>query len=351
MKKLNVGYINDVPFYIGFGGKEIQLLAYENYMRIHYKNEINIIKLNSWDKNVIKNIDIIHIFGSTKCVHNLIRALKSNHANLKIILSPNFYVSNSNILKIVGMFMNICPISNIFKYRKDMFIGADTIIVNSESEKYQLIKLYSNKIENKIKIIYNGIENDFNRLSNKNIFLDKFNIDAGYLLNVSFLDERKNTLRLIKAFIKTLSLHDKKLVIIGGYRFESAAKANETKILLKKYRDRIIHIEYIDRVKDLELLKSAYYNCYAHILPSILETPGISNLEAFSYGKPILVGECPPVKDYFKNNVLYCNPRKISDISHKIIMLVENYNFHQKENYSKFFWKTTLLPLIKIYND
>jgi len=37
----------------------------------------------------------------------------------------------------------------------------------------------------------------------------------------------------------------------------------------------------------------------AHLLPSFLETPGLSSLEAASLGVPILIGNDEPVKEVF----------------------------------------------------
>ena len=53
-----------------------------------------------------------------------------------------------------------------------------------------------------------------------------------------------------------------------------------------------------------ERLSELYENSKFHVLPSFVETPGISNLEACSYGKPIVVGDFPVLHEYFGDSAI-----------------------------------------------
>ncbi len=344
-KKINIGYVNDVPFYLGYGGKEVQLLAYENYIKEN-SIKINVRKLNVWNKSEFDDIDIVHIFGSTKGVHTLISLIKSNNKNIKIILSPNFYISSPKFMKVLELFSKFCPIPNVLKYRREIFMNADKILVNSLSEKKQLIYLYPKLSNNNINVILNGIDEQFNILDNTDCFIEKYNLEKGYLLSVAFLDERKNYIKLVEAFLLSKNLHSKKLVLIGGFRFNTNANKEKMTKLIEQNEDRIIHIPYIDKNTEMEILQSAYYNCSAHLLPSILETPGISSIEAISFGKPILVGECEPVYEYFGDDAIYVNQYSVDDISKKIVEISNLDVYIPKSSYK---WSEQLKSLESIY--
>lgn len=203
-----------------------------------------------------------------------------------------------------------------------------------------------------IVVIKNGVEDDFANLEDNSIFCRHFDLEPGYLLSVAFLDERKNSLRLLKAYVESIAHHNRKLVLIGSFRFSDKRLIDECNFLIKQNADKIVHISYIDRASELDLLKSAYANCHAHLLPSILETPGISTLEALAYGKQVLVGECKPVRDYFGEIVSYCNPYSIKDIANNIVALSRNQGFVDSKGASKqFFWSEILKVLPLVYSS
>ena len=347
---MKIGFINDNFFALGYGGKELQLLAYYNYLRNYH----DVVLIDPWNKNALDDIDIVHIFGSTKSLHNIIRSIRNNLPNVKIVLSPNFYSSNINFEKFVTSAFSSLALPNIYSYRDYIFKNSDYIITNSEAEKFQIKNIF-NINDKKIHVVLNGIEDDFIDIKDneKHSFLDKYSLEPGYFLGVSFLDERKNTLKMLKGFLETTLDHDKKLVLVGGMRFGSLSYANKVRDILSRNNHRIIHIEYIDRKKNIDLIKSAYYNCHAHLLPSILETPGISNIEANAFGKPIIVGECLPVKEYFGSSALYCDPNSISSIRYTLInsLLKANSNCHKGERKLTHAWSTVLTDLYRFYNN
>ena len=337
---LNIGLINDYPFSVAFGGKEIQLLTYESMLSKHHDKDIAFKKLDIWDKNNLDGIDILHFFGHSNWYYDIINSLNVNYPNLKTVVSPTIYFQNFKVVRSASLLSKICPLPNTFFYKKTFFRKCDKIIVNSHSEKDQLISIFGKNLKNKIAVLYNGIENDFCNFdddTNKSLFLEKFNLTEGYLLSVGFIDARKNRLNLIKAFLNIHKIINKKLVIIGDFRFHKEKDVRTTRKLISDHPDKILHIPYIDRQSDL--LKSAYCNCSSHLLPSHLETPGLSNLEALYFNKCIVVGDCKPVREYFKDYAIYCNSESIKSIESAIIKSLHvetKYNYKQyiENNYT-----------------
>lgn len=63
-----------------------------------------------------------------------------------------------------------------------------------------------------------------------------------------------------------------------------------------------------------ERLSALYRSAKVHVLPSWFETPGLSSLEAASHGCRIVVGECEPVREYFGEHAVYCDPGSVESI-------------------------------------
>lgn len=326
-KKIRIAYLSDYPFSISFGGKEIQMLQYLKLINNNYCEEFEIKLVNYWSLNEFQNIDIVHFFGYSNWYNDLTTALKSKYPELKIFISPTYYLDNFKLHKFASSCFNYFPIPNYYSYKRRLFDNVTKIICNSSSEINQIDRLFPKIQRNKFELIYNSVEESFIEFSdNKNfdLFCNEYQIDKNYLLSVSFFDRRKNTIKLIKSFLKSAKIFNTTLVLIGQNRYSNPKEFDEVFKLMNSNKNIIKHIPYLERNSDM--LKSAYLNCKAHIMPSILETPGISNLEAGYFSKPIIVGDCKPVREYFKNYALYVNPHSIDSISNKISEL-----FHYNE--------------------
>ncbi|MDN3700441.1 glycosyltransferase [Vibrio artabrorum] len=174
--------------------------------------------------------------------------------------------------------------------------------------------------------MFNGVEDEF---------LSKENVDVNYkdfiqsldkfILAVGFFDERKNTNNLIKSFLKSQASLDSKLVLVGEPRFAELANKTEFDELVATHKDKVILTGLLDRKSSL--LSWLYRHSEFHILPSKLETPGISNIEALMYGKNIIVGDCGPVRSYFANMATYCDSNSVESITSSIDKLL-----HKKEH-------------------
>jgi glycosyltransferase involved in cell wall biosynthesis len=46
-----------------------------------------------------------------------------------------------------------------------------------------------------------------------------------------------------------------------------------------------------------------------HVCPSLFETPGLANIEAAAMGCKLAVGDSKPVREYFKDEAIYFDPR------------------------------------------
>ncbi|MHB8481844.1 MAG: glycosyltransferase [Nitrospiria bacterium] len=183
----------------------------------------------------------------------------------------------------------------------------DLILPNSETELNQL-SVYFDIPKEKFHVTKNGVDPSFSADVSQDLFRDKYDIRTLFLLNVANIEERKNQLNLVRA-LKGTGLS---LVIIGNIRdkeyFESCMREGGTFV---KY------LGYLEHTDDI--LKSAYKACELFILPSLLETPGLSALEAGIAGARIVITEVGCTGEYFGDKVTYINPFDPENIRRNIL--------------------------------
>src|SRR6266568_1936673 len=141
VKMLQITYLTEYPFSIAFGGKEVQMKSYEDYINCN-DHGFKVTKLDYWEKNAFDDVAIIHIFGFTNWYYNLISAIKAKNQNVKIFIASRLY--------------KLCILPNYITYKKFILDNSDTIIVNSESEMKQYVKYFGKHLKNKIAIIPNA---------------------------------------------------------------------------------------------------------------------------------------------------------------------------------------------------
>jgi glycosyltransferase involved in cell wall biosynthesis len=191
----------------------------------------------------------------------------------------------------------------------------------------------------KFATVYNGVEEIFYEPVSPEIFRTEFKITEPFVLNVGNIEPRKNQINLAKAM---KSFPEMKLVLIGHIRDPKYAEA-----VFAEGVDQIIHIGTL--VHGSELQRSAYAACEVFCLPSTLETPGLAALESAACGAKIVITEEGSTKEYFGNQVTYCDPTSTESISNRMYLIL---SASEKENEHSFdlLWSNQIKALIKLYN-
>lgn len=257
--------------------------------------------------------------------------------------------------------------------------SADGVIAVSQGMKRDVMKLYGVP-EDRVHVIYNGIDPEFYSPTFDNSILEKYGISPNkpFVLFVGRITRQKGISQLIRA-IPYLTPNTQIVLCAGAP--DTQELADECKNLIeeeKKNRDGIIWIEEMMPHSELRVL---YSHATVFATPSLYEPFGIINLEAMSCGTPVVgsaVGGIPEIivdgetgflvplepksetdfdpinptkfqKDFAdKLNVFLTNPelaKKMGEASRKRAMDVfswkaiakETYLFYQKviERYSK----------------
>ena len=220
---------------------------------------------------------------------------------------------------------------------------ADKIIAVSESTKTDLIELFGIN-ENKIKVIYSGIDDKFFETERDDINIavkNKYHLPSNYVLFLGTLEPRKNIVGIIKAF-ELLSrigeFQDFHLVLAGniGWRSEEVFDA----IKKSSCRSRIIvtgSVESFER-------RAIYQNAKLFVYPSFFEGFGFPPLEAMASGMPVITSNGSSLPEVVGDAALLIDPYNVEEIfgTMKLLLLDEelcqSYVLKGKERAKKFSW-------------
>ncbi|KAJ50760.1 glycosyltransferase involved in cell wall biosynthesis [Clostridium tetanomorphum] len=271
-------------YYRNFAGDSMQVIKKAEYLR---KMGVK-VDINNGEINDYSDYDIVHLFNLTTMgeTYKYYRIAKSYK---KIIVLSPLYWNLKKYLKYINDYEGAKLWDKCRPYRYEILNGCKMIYTNSKMEGELLKKEF--KKDFSYTVIYNGveIENDEVPLYN---FKERYKLNS-YILCVGKICKIKNQLMLSK-ICNRLGLD---LVLIGNINDKDYF--NEC----IKYPN-VTHLGFMDSYN----IYNAYRFAKLHILPSFIETPGLSSLEAGASGCNIISTEEGSAKEYFKDMVIYCNP-------------------------------------------
>lgn len=328
---LSGGFIMRVLFCIrgdcfkNFAGDSMQLVKTAQYLREKkVKVDINTGLIQDYSP-----YDIIHLFNLTRVEETYKYYKKAKEYNKAIVLSPiywnlkryyNYVRDNKNLL--LWDKLNMC--------RKEILRGCRLIYPNSELENIQIQNDFHINVPHKV--IYNGVEVEHRALYN---FKETYGL-KDYVLCVARVCSRKNQLALSRV-CSELGLQ---LVLIGSI--------NDIDYFNKCMSyDNVRYLGFMDDYN----LYNAYRNAKIHVMPSFVETPGLSSLEAAASGCNIVSTAEGSTREYFKDMCIYCSPYNEYSIKTAVSTCIEIKNHkdlkdHIIKNYN---WKKCINPLFESY--
>lgn len=227
---------------------------------------------------------------------------------------------------------------------------ASQIIVPSEATANDLVEFY-NCDRKKIMVVPHGFVAP--ESFDKNIFKDSpalshFGIGPKmkYLLFVGRLESKKNLVRLIEAFAKFHTKNpDYKLILAGkrGYGFKDIwAKVRELNVV-----NHVIMPGYITEEE-----KAALYSyCQAFLFPSLYEGFGLPILEAFYYGKPVMVSDNSSLPEVAGKCGIYVDPYKVESISKGLVKVLKLDGAKGKKLLGNFSWEEAAKKTLSILKE
>lgn len=173
---------------------------------------------------------------------------------------------------------------------------ADGVIAVSEGMKRDVMKLYGVP-EDRVQVIYNGIDPDFYTPTFDNSILVKYGINPNkpFVLFVGRITRQKGISQLIDA-IPHLAPGVQVVLCAGTPDTQELAEECKTKIVaLQATREGVIWVQEMMQHSELRVL---YSHATVFVTPSLYEPFGIINLEAMSCGTPVVgsaVGGIPEI--------------------------------------------------------
>jgi len=189
------------------------------------------------------------------------------------------------------------------------------IICVSESTKKDLLKFYPNLKNEKIRVIYNGVGDEFLVLSNPASYLTfqfKNLANRKYLLYVGDRSSYKN----FKLAVDVLfGLDDFSLVVIGGGKFNKYEKS-----IIKERRGDVFHFSGLDGNE----LNVIYNNACCLLYPSSYEGFGIPIVEAMKSGCPVVSVNVSSIPEVCDNACLLVDNPNLANLIEKVESLEDS---------------------------
>lgn len=275
--------------------------------------------------------DIVHLFnlatiGETYKYYRIARSYKKNIVLSSVYWKVKKYYSHINDFESIKLW-DRCRI-----YRAEILKGCKMVYSNSKAEGELIRNEFGKWIP--YTIVYNGIEVEHDEVPLYN-FKERYNLN-NYILCVGRIEKRKNQL-ILAEICNHFGIH---LVLIGN-------------IVDKKYFSdcmKFKNVKYLGYMDSYNVY-NAYRFAKLHVLPSFVETPGLSSLEAAASGCNIVSTSEGCASEYFKDMAIYCDPYNRDSIYESVkIGLKQNKDSKLKdyvlENYS---WEKCIKNLYDSY--
>lgn len=234
------------------------------------------------------------------------------------------------------------PVKNLLSFKlftRTALRTADKIITDSQASKNDLVRFFSCPAE-KIVVIPLAPAEIFRPVREVKKIFEK------YILYVGNLGNRKNIVRLVRAFEKLNLGHQ--LVLVGGQGY----KGEDVLRMIAGSPQ----ITYLAKVGDDELVQ-LYNGAALFVYPSLYEGFGLPILEAMACGTPVATSNVSSLLEVAGDAALLFNPEDIDDITDKMRRLLTNSELRASlrqrglARAAEFSWKKAARQTIQVYRE
>ena len=202
-------------------------------------------------------------------------------------------------------------------------------------------------------MIYNGYNNWFKPIEDKDEVYKKYIPEKGFFFFLGNTDPKKNTERTLVAYSKYLeqSTIKRKLLMadLDSEYLNGIIERNQ----IENIRNYIVMPGYIVN-SDLPYI---YNSAFAFLYTSLRESFGIPLLEAMACGTPVITSNTSSMPEIGGKDAILVNPEKSEDIAQMMLTLENNQTFyeHQQqvgmERATHFSWRKTAESLLALYQE
>ena len=231
----------------------------------------------------------------------------------------------------------------------------DSIIAVSQATKDDLISTY-NIPENKIKVIYSGLDENLEVCRNKEKLekiRNKYNLPKKFILSLGSIEPRKNIVGLISAYEKLRNENkiNNKLVIAGdaAWCYKEIFRVWEK----SKYKEDIIFPGFIEEEDKVYL----YNLSELFVYPSFYEGFGFPALEAMACGVPVVTSFVSSLPEVCRDAALLIDPYNIDDLALGVYNGLSDNNLRENliekglERIEEFKWEKCAKNVLNLFNN
>lgn len=365
MKKLKVLFQSRKTSFTSPGGDTVQMMKTKEYLE---KMGVEVDISLELEPPLYK-YDVVHIFNLIRPQETYLQALNAKRRGKKVVLSPIYcdfkeyeMRGRRGIYGFIGRLLGYKITENLkvlaravlggelhkgslyvllkgfYRCMEKILEMSDLLLPNSESEMIRIENDFQIK-RLKYRVIPNGVDDNIYNYDEVNV-MEKHKIYIDSCICVGRIEGRKNQLNLVRAF-KNLPYT---LLLVGR---PSTHHVNYYKKVLKEAPS---NVKFLGFVPDREL-PSLYKVAKVHVLPSWMETTGLTSLEAGAMRCNIVVTDKGDTRDYFGDLAFYCEPDDVSSIE-RAVRAAYNAPFREAlrelilKNYT---WKKAAEETLKAY--
>lgn len=197
--------------------------------------------------------------------------------------------------------------------------NAQNVITVSNFSKSEIMKYY-NLSSKDVAVAYNSIDRKlFYRRSDKEIRRVKLKYDIydkKYILSVGNIEPRKNYQKLIEAYMALpKSITDEySLVIVGAGGWNNQGILDK----IQEAKEQGYHIIHPKQFVVDEDMPALYSGASLYVFVPIYEGFGMSPLEAYACGTPVVASKTTSVPEAAGKAAIYVDPENVRDITKKV---------------------------------
>lgn len=142
--------------------------------------------------------------------------------------------------------------------------------------------------------------------------------EASFILCLGAEDPRKNTLRMVQAYLKLVRENGvgENLVVAGYKNWEGSLAHKE--VLQASASDRVKFLSFVPMPELVGLYRGATLFAY----PSLYEGFGIPILEAFNAGCPVVASGVTSIPEVGGDAALYVNPERVDELATAMLTVI-----------------------------
>jgi len=236
-----------------------------------------------------------------------------------------------------------------FIMEKSIF-ACDLLIVDSHFAKEEIVSLLKIK-EDKVFVIYLGIDQKYLNCKKDNHYLDNFDY-KNYIVSVLSCVKYHNIINLLKAFKLFKDNNNNKLKLVFVLQILDKKYFLEIKKFIGNNfsQNEIIFLHNLDN----KYLVNLYKNANLFVFSSYCEVFGLTSLEAMSQNCPVTISNRSALPEINGDAAHYFDPDNIIEIKESLESLttnkkyIENLILRGNSHFKKFEWSKTVEETNKV---